>query len=300
MFGLSIRPPTGLLRIPRQAPVTGGGAHAVTRAPPRASDLVVLALQVRDHPAMATLILLRHGESQWGPENRFTGWVDVGLTDRGAERARRNGDQLRAAGLLPDVLHTSLLRRAVRTGNLVLEGAGLSWVPVHKHWRLNERAYGALQGRTRTSVVEEFGAEQYQRWRRSYDAAPPPVEPGSAWDVSRDPRYARLARELVPRTESLADVVARLLPYWYDAIVPDLQSGADVLVTAHSNSLRALIAHLDGLSRSEVLRLNVPTGMPLLYDLDDDLVPRQRGGRYLEREAAARAASRVADQGTSP
>ena len=246
---------------------------------------------------MPTLVLLRHGESQWGTENRFTGWVDVDLTERGAARARRSGELLHAAGLLPRVLHTSLLTRAVRTGNLALEAAGLAWVPVRKHWRLNERAYGSLQGRNRKAVRDQYGEEQYQLWRRSYDAAPPPVEPGSAEDVSSDPRYAALTPDLVPRTESLADVVARLVPYWYDAIVPDLRASGTVLVTAHSNSLRALVAHLDALTPEEVLGLNIPTGMPLRYDLDDHLAPTVRGGCYLEPEAAAEAASEVAALG---
>lgn len=243
---------------------------------------------------MPTLILLRHGESAWNSENRFTGWVDVPLTARGMQQARRSGDLLRDAGLLPTVLHTSVLTRATGTGTIALEAAGRASVPVHRHWRLNERHYGALQGRDRKAVRAQYGEEQFQLWRRSYDVPPPPIEPGSEWDISSDPRYPGLT---VPRTESLADVVARLLPYWYEVIVPDLSAGQTVLVTAHGNSLRGLVAHLDGLSRHEVLGLNIPTGMPLHYDLDEDMAPTLRGGQYLAPDAAAKAAAEVADQG---
>ena len=245
---------------------------------------------------MPTLVLLRHGESAWNSENRFTGWVDVELTPAGEEQARLSGRLLRDAGLLPDVVHTSVLTRAVRTGTLVLEAAGRPLTPVRSDWRLNERCYGALQGEDRRTVRARYGQEQYLRWRRSYDAAPPPIEPGSRWDVSDDPRYVR-AGIPVPGTESLADVAARLLPYWQESVVPDLRSGQGVLVVAHSNSLRALVAHLDGLSEQEVLRLDIPTGMPLRYDLDAAMRPVQRGGQYLQPTAAARAAQAVADLG---
>ena len=243
---------------------------------------------------MPTLVLLRHGESAWNAEGRFTGWVDVALTPYGEEQAQHCGRLLRRSGLLPQVVHTSVLTRAVRTSNLVLEAAEHPDVPVRQDWRLNERCYGALQGEDRSSVRERYGDEQYRRWRRSYDAAPPPLEVGSHWDASGDPRYDGVR---VPRTESLADVVSRLLPYWEQSVVPDLRSKQPVLVVGHSNSLRALIAHLDRLSPEEVLNLNVPTGMPLVYELDDALSPGPRGGRYLEPNAAARAAQAVAELG---
>ena len=246
---------------------------------------------------MPTLVLLRHGESAWNSENRFTGWVDVPLTSAGEEQARHSGRLLGAAGLLPEVVHTSVLVRAVRTVTALLEEVQRPHVPVRQDWRLNERCYGALQGQDRTSVRERYGDEQYRLWRRSYDVAPPPVERGSRWEATHDPRYVA-AGVPVPRTESLADVVARLLPYWYDDVVPDLRDGATVLVVAHSNSLRALVAHLDRLTPQEVQGLNIPTGMPLRYDLDETLVPLQRGGGYLEPAAAQRAAQAVADLGS--
>jgi 2,3-bisphosphoglycerate-dependent phosphoglycerate mutase len=246
---------------------------------------------------MPSLILLRHGESAWNSQNRFTGWVDVELTARGEAQARRSGELLRDSGLLPGVVHTSVLTRAVRTGALAVGAAGVAHVPAHHDWRLNERCYGALQGKDRKAVRAEYGERQFQQWRRSYDVAPPPLEPGSEWDVSADPRYAALPPGAVPRTESLADVVARLLPYWYDAIVRSLRAREPVLVVAHSNSLRALVAHLDRLSPAEVLELNIPTGMPLVYELDDAMDPVVRGGTYLEPAAAATAAAEVARQG---
>jgi 2,3-bisphosphoglycerate-dependent phosphoglycerate mutase len=246
---------------------------------------------------MQTLILLRHGESEWNSKNLFTGWVDVDLTPLGEQQARHSGRLLRAAGLLPSTVHTSVLTRAVRTGTLAAEAAGRAWIPAARHWRLNERHYGALQGRDKNEVMRAYGEEQFQLWRRSYDMPPPPAGPEDAWDVSNDARYAGLPRDLLPSGESLADVSARLLPYWYDSVVPDLRAGRTVLVVAHSNSLRALVAHLDGLDRDEVLTLNIPTGIPLRYDLDGDLAPLVRGGRYLEPETAALAARAVADQG---
>jgi 2,3-bisphosphoglycerate-dependent phosphoglycerate mutase len=245
-----------------------------------------------------TLLLLRHGESEWNSANRFAGWVDVDLTPRGEQEARRSAEQLMAAGLLPDVLHTSLLTRAVRTGSIVLATFGRPGLPTRRDWRLNERCYGALQGQQRTAVRQRYGAEQFALWRRSYDVAPPPLPPGSPGDPAGDPRYADVPGDLLPRTESLADVAARLLPYWAEAIAPDLRAGRTVLVCAHGNTLRALVTHLDGLSREEVLDLNIPTGLPLHYDLDEHLLPRVRGGRYLDPEAARKAAAAVAAQGT--
>ena len=246
---------------------------------------------------MATLVLLRHGESEWNSKNLFTGWVDVDLTGLGEEQARLGGLMLREADLLPTVVHTSLLTRAIRTSNIALEACGRSWIPVKRHWRLNERHYGALQGKDKAETLAAYGDEQFQLWRRSYDTPPPPIERGSEWDNTDDVRYASLARDLVPVTECLADVVDRLLPYWYDAVVPDLRAGQTVLVAAHGNSLRALVKHLDGLSEERVVGLNIPTGQPLRYDLDDDLQPVTPGGAYLDPEAAAAAAQAVADQG---
>jgi 2,3-bisphosphoglycerate-dependent phosphoglycerate mutase len=246
---------------------------------------------------MATLVLLRHGESEWNKKNLFTGWVDVDLTEFGEEQARLGGLQLKEAGLLPTVLHTSLMTRAIRTANIALESCNRNWVPVKRHWRLNERHYGALQGKDKAQVRQEFGEEQFMLWRRSYDTPPPKIDVGSEWDVSADERYAHLTTDLVPRTECLADVVHRMLPYWYDAIVPDLQAGEVVLVAAHGNSLRALVKHLDGLSEEEVVGLNIPTGQPLRYDLDDDMHPANPGGTYLDPEAAEAAAAAVAAQG---
>ena len=246
---------------------------------------------------MSTLVLLRHGESQWNARNLFTGWVDVDLTAVGEEQARAGGRQLRDAGLEPTVVHTSLQTRAIRTSNHALEVAGRNWLPVRRSWRLNERHYGALQGKDKAQVREEFGQEQFMLWRRSYSVPPPPIAAGDEFDTSLDERYAFLPRDVVPRTECLADVVARMLPHWYDAIVPDLRAGHVVLVAAHGNSLRGLVKHLDGLSEQAVVGLNIPTGQPLRYDLDDDLRPVTPGGTYLDPEAAAAAAAAVAAQG---
>ncbi len=245
---------------------------------------------------MPKLVLLRHGESEWNSRNVFTGWVDVPLTARGEQEARRSGRQLRAACLLPDVLHTSVLTRALRTGILVLQEAGRDDAPIRQDWRLNERHYGALQGAERRQTRARYGDEQFQSWRRSYDGRPPPITPGSKWDVADDPRYAGLPHG-VPTAESLADVVRRLLPYWQQRVVPDLREGRTVLLTAHSNSLRALVAHLDALTPHEVLGLNIPTGMPLVYQLDVDMRPTVRGGRYLEPVAARHAAAVLAQAG---
>ena len=246
---------------------------------------------------MSTLVLLRHGESAWNATNPFTGWVDVDLTEKGEAQAVRGGRHLVAAGVLPTVVHTSVLRRAVRTANLALDAADRAWIPVTRHWRLNERHYGDLQGKDKKAVREQYGDELFLRWRRSYAEPPPPLAPGSPWDVSGDPRYAGLAPEVVPLTECLADVVVRLLPYWYDTVVPDLRAGHTVLVVAHGNSLRALVKHLDGLTEEQVVGLNIPTGIPLLYELDEDLRPVTAGGAYLDPEAAASAVAAVAAQG---
>jgi 2,3-bisphosphoglycerate-dependent phosphoglycerate mutase len=245
----------------------------------------------------STLVLLRHGESEWNAKNLFTGWVDVGLSARGLTEAEQGGRLLAESGLLPDVLHTSVLRRAIATATSALDACDRHWVPVRRTWRLNERHYGALQGKDKKQTLAEFGEEQFMLWRRSYDVPPPPIADDDEFSQYADPRYATLPPELRPRTECLRDVVARMLPYWYDAIVPDLRTGATVLVTAHGNSLRALVKHLDDISDEDIAALNIPTGIPLLYELDADMRPAQRGGRYLDPDAAAAAITAVANQG---
>ena len=244
-----------------------------------------------------TLVLLRHGESEWNAKNLFTGWVDVGLSERGLAEASQGGRLLADSGLRPDVLHTSVLRRAIDTADLALDRCERHWVPVRRSWRLNERHYGALQGKDKKQTLAEFGEEQFMLWRRSYDVPPPPIADDDEFSQYADPRYAALPPELRPRSECLRDVVQRLLPYWYDAIVPDLRAGATVLVTAHGNSLRALVKHLDGISDAAIAALNIPTGIPLLYQLDADMVPVRRGGEYLDPAAAADAITAVANQG---
>jgi 2,3-bisphosphoglycerate-dependent phosphoglycerate mutase len=244
-----------------------------------------------------TLVLLRHGESEWNKANLFTGWVDVPLSEKGRAEATRGGELLAQHGLLPDVLHTSVLKRAIGTAELALATADRQWIPVRRSWRLNERHYGALQGKDKAATLAEYGEEQFMIWRRSYDTPPPPIEPGSRYSQDGDPRYAALPPEIRPATECLADVVVRMLPYWYDAIVPDLRTGATVLVAAHGNSLRALVKHLDGMGDDEVVGLNIPTGVPLRYDLDGDLRPVKPGGEYLDPEAAAEAIEAVKNQG---
>ncbi len=218
-----------------------------------------------------TLVLLRHGQSEWNLENRFTGWWDIGLTDEGQAEACAAAAALLDAGITPDVVHTSLLRRAIQTANTTLDEMGLGWLPVRRHWRLNERHYGALTGLNKTEMAEQHGAEQVHLWRRSYDVPPPPMPSGHPFDVSSDPRYGGLGASAVPRGECLADVVRRMLPYWHDGITEDLRAGATVLVAAHGNSLRALVKHLDGIGDAEIAGLNIPTGVPLVYELDADL-----------------------------
>ncbi|MGH3929471.1 MAG: phosphoglyceromutase [Pseudonocardiaceae bacterium] len=244
--------------------------------------------------SLGTLVLLRHGESEWNAKNLFTGWVDVPLSGRGEDEAVRAGTLMRAAGLLPDVVHTSLLRRAINTANLALDVADRHWIPVRRDWRLNERHYGALQGKDKAQVRVEYGEEQFALWRRSYGTPPPPIEPDSEFSQHGDPRYADAD---VPATECLADVVARMLPYWTSSIVPDLRAGRTVLLAAHGNSLRALVKHLDGMDEQTIAGLNIPTGLPLRYDLDERLRPVTRGGTYLDPEAAADAIAAVANQG---
>ena len=246
---------------------------------------------------MTTLVLLRHGESAWNAEGLFTGWVDVGLSDKGASEAAAGGALLRDSGLTPDIVHTSVLTRAIETANLARAAADLLWLPVSRSWRLNERHYGALQGKNKAQTREEFGDEQFMLWRRSYDVPPPPIADDHPLSQAHDPRYVQLPPELRPRSECLKDVLHRMLPYWYDWLVPDLAAGRTPLVVAHGNSLRALVKHLDGISDTEIAGLNIPTGIPLVYELDADFRPKQAGGQYLDPEAAAAAAAAVRDQG---
>lgn len=242
-----------------------------------------------------SLVLLRHGQSVWNLENVFTGWTDVELTDQGRAEAQRSGELLTAEGFVFDIVHTSVLRRAINTAQLTLDEMGLGWIPMRKHWRLNERHYGALQGLNKIETAERHGDEQVHTWRRSYSTPPPPLDVADERHPVHDPRYSWMPSEALPATECLADVVERMLPYWYDVIVPDIREGKRVLVAAHGNSLRALVKHLDGVSDDEITSLNIPTGVPLVYELDDDLKPL--GSRYLgDPEAVAAAAAAVANQ----
>lgn len=243
------------------------------------------------------LILLRHGESEWNAKNLFTGWVDVDLNDKGRAEAQRGGELLAEHELLPDVLHTSLLTRAIHTAQIALDVIGRPWLPVRRSWRLNERHYGALQGKDKAATLAEFGEEQFMIWRRSYDTPPPAISADDEFANFADPRYAALPPEARPATECLKDVLIRALPYWYDQIVPDLRDGRTVLVAAHGNSLRAIVKHLDKISDSDVVGLNIPTGIPLFYELDDDLTPTTPGGRYLDPEAAKASIEAVKNQG---
>ncbi len=244
-----------------------------------------------------TLVLLRHGESVWNAKNLFTGWVDVPLSDLGEVEARRAGELLVGADLLPDVVHTSVQRRAIRTAEIALEVADRSWLPVRRSWRLNERHYGALQGKDKKQTAEQYGEAQFMLWRRSYDVPPPPLSADDPQQPRNDARYAALAPDLLPASECLRDVLERMLPYWYDAIVPDLRHYRCVLVAAHGNSLRALVKHLDLIDDETIAGLNIPTGIPLRYDLDDDVRPASRGGHYLDPQAAAASAEKVKNQG---
>ena len=244
---------------------------------------------------MHTLVLLRHGESEWNLENRFTGWTDVDLSPRGVEEAHGAARLLREGGYRFDVAHTSVLKRAIRTLWIVLDGMDLMWIPIRISWRLNERHYGALQGLNKAEIAQKFGEEQVRVWRRSYATPPPPLAPEDERHPGRDPRYAGLTRDLLPLTESLKDTVARFLPYWHDAIVPDVKAGKRVIVAAHGNSLRALVKHLDDVSEDAIVGLNIPTGIPLVYELDDELRPVRH--RYLgDPEAARKAAEAVGKQ----
>jgi 2,3-bisphosphoglycerate-dependent phosphoglycerate mutase len=244
-----------------------------------------------------TLILLRHGESEWNAKNLFTGWVDVNLSEQGRSEAIHGGQMLADAGVLPDVVHTSVLRRAINTAHLALDACNRHWIPVNRSWRLNERHYGDLQGKDKKQTLDAYGEEQFMLWRRSYDVPPPAIDVNAEHSQFADPRYALLPPLQRPRTECLKDVVGRMLPYWNDAVIPDLAAGKTVLIAAHGNSLRALVKHLDGISDADIAELNIPTGMPLVYQLDKDFNPITRGGAYLDPAAAAAAAAAVAAQG---
>jgi len=242
-----------------------------------------------------TLILLRHGQSEWNQKNLFTGWVDVRLTDQGIKEAKRAGDLLTEHKLLPDVLHTSMLSRAIQTANFALDTADRLWIPVKRSWRLNERHYGALQGKDKAQTLAEFGEEQFQLWRRSFDVPPPPIDPKDTYAQQGDPRYSDI-EAFVPKTESLKIVIDRMLPYWHSDIATDVSVGKVTLVVAHGNSLRGLVKHLEGISDDDIAELNIPTGIPLVYHLDNDLKPK-KPGRYLDPEAAKAGAAAVAGQG---
>ena len=248
---------------------------------------------------MPQLILLRHGESEWNLANRFTGWVDVDLSERGEREAARGGELMLAAGIAPDVLHTSLQKRAIRTADIALHALDRLWIPVKRSWRLNERHYGALQGLDKKETTEKYGAAQVKIWRRSYDVPPEPLDAAGLAGQRADPRYADLPDDALPASECLADVVERMMPYWVDDVVPDLHDGKVVLIAAHGNSLRALVKHLDGISDADIAELNIPTGNPLAYELDEHMAPMEQlsiWDRYLDRDAAHAAAEAVARQ----
>lgn len=241
------------------------------------------------------LILLRHGQSEWNASNQFTGWVDVNLTEQGEAEAKRGGELLVEAGVLPGVVYTSLLRRAIRTANIALNAADRHWIPVIHDWRLNERHYGALQGLDKAATKEKYGDDQFMEWRRSYDTPPPELADDAEYSQANDPRYADL--DVVPRTECLKDVVVRFVPYFEEEILPRAKKGETVLIAAHGNSLRALVKHLDGISDADIAELNIPTGIPLVYEIAEDGSVVNPGGTYLDPEAAAAGAAAVANQG---
>ena len=243
-----------------------------------------------------SLILLRHGESEWNAKNLFTGWVDVELSEKGRAEAERGGELLKSKNLLPDILHTSVLRRAIDTSQIALEACERAWIPVRRSWRLNERHYGALQGKDKAATLAEYGEAQFKLWRRSFDVPPPPIADDNQYSQANEAKYAELGAAL-PKSECLKDVVARMMPYWNESIIPDLKSGKRVLVTAHGNSLRALVKHLDGISDGDIAELNIPTGIPLRYELNENFMPIKKGGEYLDSEAALDAISKVANQG---
>ena len=242
------------------------------------------------------LILLRHGESAWNAKNLFTGWVDVELSDKGRGEAARGGQLLKDANLLPDVLHTSLLTRAINTADIALESAGVVGIPIKRSWRLNERHYGALQGKDKAATLKEYGEQQFKLWRRSFDVPPPPIADDDQYSQKNEPKYADLGEQL-PKTECLKDVVARVVPYLMGEVAEDLKSGKTVLITAHGNSIRAIVKHIDCISDADIAGVNIPTGIPLYYEFDEDFEPITKGGRYLDPQAAADAIAAVANQG---
>ncbi len=247
---------------------------------------------------MKTLVLLRHGESTWNRENRFTGWTDVDLTERGVAEARRAGQQLGEEGLQFDVAYTSVLKRAIRTLWIVLDELDQMWIPVHRSWRLNERHYGALQGLNKAETARKYGDQQVLVWRRSYDTPPPTLDSSDERFPGSEPRYADLDPRDIPLTECLEDTVARFLPFWHETIAPDVRAGKRVIIAAHGNSLRALVKYLDDVSDEDIVRLNIPTGVPLVYELDDSLKPVS--SRYLgDADEVQQAMQAVANQGRS-
>ena len=245
---------------------------------------------------MRKLILLRHGESEWNAKNLFTGWVDVRLSEKGEAEAKRGGELLKERGLLPDVVHTSLLRRAIATSQIALDAADRQWIPVHRSWRLNERHYGALQGKDKAQTLAQYGEEQFQLWRRSFDVPPPAIVDKDEFSQAGDPRYADLGSQM-PKTECLKDVVDRLIPYLVGEITADLDAGKTTLVVAHGNSIRAIVKHIDCISDTDIAGVNIPTGIPLFYEFDDAFEPIKKGGEYLDPEAAKDAIAAVANQG---
>lgn len=249
------------------------------------------------NPMAHKLVLLRHGNSEWNQQNLFTGWVDVRLSELGRNEAARAGELLREQNILPDVLHTSVLTRAIQTANIALDTADRAWIDVRRSWRLNERHYGALQGLNKAETLLKYGPEQFQLWRRSFDVPPPPLPDNAPWSQVNDPRYTTLSEcDELPRTECLKDVINRMIPYWQNDIVPDLAAGKVVLITAHGNSLRALVKHLDGISDDDIAELNIPTGIPLVYELNKSFRPIGIGV-YLDPTAAASGSAAVAAQG---
>ncbi len=242
------------------------------------------------------LILLRHGESEWNSKNLFTGWVDVSLSAKGIQEAGRAGQLLKQQGLLPDILHTSLLRRAISTAQIALENCDRHWIPVKRSWRLNERHYGALQGKDKAQTLAQYGEAQFKLWRRSFDVPPPAISDDDQYSQAKDFRYKDLGADL-PKTECLKDVVNRLLPYLLGEITDDLNAGKLVLVVAHGNSIRAIVKHIDCISDEDIAEVNIPTGIPLLYEFDTNFEPLVKGGRYLDPEAAAKSIATVANQG---
>ena len=242
------------------------------------------------------LILLRHGESEWNALNLFTGWVDVRLSAKGEAEAKRGGELMKERGLLPDVVHTSLLRRAIHTSQIALDACDRHWIPVRRSWRLNERHYGALQGKDKAQTLAQYGEEQFQLWRRSYDVPPPPIDDNDQYSQAHDPRYADLGKDM-PRTECLKDVLERAVPYLMNEVYADHQAGKTVLITAHGNSLRAIVKHIDCISDEDIAKVNIPTGIPLLYEFGEDWEPIKKGGEYLDPEAAKEAIEAVANQG---